>query len=126
MKKKGLILLSIISLFLCSCSKLTDDFLIDSYWTGQITSSLMQVDEKIDVSFDFSRGKANFTFLEYGEFTPETGVLLYNAEGDRLIIEKANPTLNGEWFVRQKDKKSMTLEKTTETATFSMSLIKRI
>ena len=78
-----------------------------------------------DLSFEFERGKATFTYLPYGEQNPEKGVMLYNISDDRMTIQNANEVLNGIWTVTKENKEMLILTRNVEDQVYTISLHKR-
>ena len=112
-------------LFMTGCSKVSVNDLIDTYWTGTCVSTEYSEGQKDDLSIDFFTGKADFTYLKYGEQYPETGVMLYEVSGQTLTLTKANEILNGEWSIEYHKGKDMTLSRNQEGGTYTITLRKR-
>ena len=123
--KKILKMLVVAAIVVTGCSKLETKDLINTYWTGSMTSTAFQEDEKADLSFEFKTGKADFTYLPYGEQHPETGVLLYSLADNVLTLSNANGMLNGDWSIIHKKGEHMTLEKTEGGETRTIEIQKR-
>ena len=113
------------SLFMTGCSKVSVNDLIDTYWTGSFVSSDYSDGQKDDLSIDFFTGKADFTYLKYGEQYPETGVLLYEVDGQKLTLTKANEILDGEWNIDYHKGKDMTLSRNQDEKQLTITLRKR-
>ena len=111
--------LSLLPVLMCiimaGCSKIGGNDLAGTRWTGELTSTEFEADQRNDLSFDFYEGKADFTYLKYGEQYPEKGVMLYSATESTVTFSKANEDLNGEWTISSQKGKDMTLTRTNMT-----------
>ena len=126
MRNKGigvLLLGALIALF--SCTKLETDDLVESFWNGTLTATSFADGEHADLAFDFKEGKADFTYLPYGELKPEEGVMLYSMSTDTFTIQSANEILNGEWKITSATKQEMTLERTEGKITLIIKINKK-
>ena len=112
------------SLMIISCSKLSMEYLADTYWTGTMISS-DDTEKPHDLSFEFDKGKADFTYLPYGEQYPEKGVMLYSLSDGKMTIQSANAVLDGIWNLTKEDSKTLRMTKTMENTTLTIRLDKR-
>ena len=124
MKGIRLSLLIIASLLIASCSKLDMEFLVNTYWTGTMTSSDAP-EMSSDLSFEFDKGKADFTYLPYGEQYPEKGVMLYSISDGKMTIQSANEILDGVWNISKENNKTLYMTQTADGKTFTIRLDKR-
>lgn len=124
MKGIRLSLLIIASLLIASCSKLDMEFLVNTYWTGTMTSSDAP-EMPSDLSFEFDKGKADFTYLPYGEQYPEKGVMLYSISDGKMTIKSANEVLDGVWNISKENSKALHMTQTADGKTFTIRLDKR-
>ena len=123
--KKITLLLTMAAIVISSCSKFETEDLVGTYWTGSMTSTAIQSGEKTDLSFEFKEGKADFTYLPYGDQPPETGVMLYTLSEGVLTLTKANEVLNGAWNIIYRKGGHMTLEKSSQDDILTINIQKR-
>lgn len=121
--------LSLLPVLLCiitaGCSKLSGNDLADTRWTGEFISTEFEDGQRNDLSFEFYEGKADFTYLKYGEQYPENGVLLYTSTETTVTFSKANEDLNGEWTISSQKGKDMTLTRQKSSTTLTINLRRR-
>ena len=105
-----LIIASAVLITGCSKIDLKAHKLEGTFWTGEVYNSIWDEDEHDSVSFDFHKGYADFTYLEYATNNPETGVALYEVKEDKITFSKANDMLDGTWTITELKGGSMTIE----------------
>ena len=110
--------------FIVSCSKITLEDLQGTYWTGTMTSS-EAMEMPNDLSFEFDKGKADFTYLRYGEQAPEKGVLIYSISDGKMTIQRANEALDGVWNITKENGGTLLLSRTADGQISTISLQKR-
>ena len=115
MKFRLLLLTAVLCIFTAGCSKFSGNDLAGTRWSGEFISSEFEDGERNELSFEFDHGKADFTYLKYGEQYPEKGVLLYTATESMITFSKANDDLNGQWTISSQKGKDMTLTRTNMT-----------
>ena len=127
MKRIAYLAFAITAILMSGCSKTEIDSkdLVGSYWTGTLHHSSAADDEYDSISFEFDKGHADFTYLEYATNDLEEGVALYEAEGESLNISKANDIIDGTWTVTGRKAERMTLERETQSEKLTMELIRR-
>lgn len=126
MKNKGigvLLIGALVSLF--SCTKLESSDLVGTFWNGTLTATDYAEGIHTDLAFAFKDGKADFTYLQYGELVPEEGIMLYSMSEETFTIEKANEILNGDWNIVNATRQEMTLERTEGSNTLTISINNR-
>lgn len=123
-KRIGVLLAgALIALF--SCTKFESDNLAGTFWNGTLTATDYAEGEYTDLAFAFKEGKADFTYLQYGELVPEEGIMLYSMSEETFTIEKANEILNGDWNIVNATRQEMTLERTEGSNTLTISINNR-
>ena len=127
MKRIAYLTFAIAAFLTSGCSKIDMESkdLEGTYWTGTLHHSSAADDESDAVSFEFRKGYADFTYLEYATNDPEEGVALYEAEGASLTVSKANDLLDGTWTITGAKAERMTLEKESGSEMLTMELLKR-
>ena len=115
MKFRLVLLITAFSIMTVGCSKFSGNNLAGTRWSGELISTEFEDGERNELSFEFDNGKADFTYLKYGEQHPEKGVLLYTATESTVTFSKANDDLNGQWTISSLKGKDMTLTRTNTT-----------